>query len=108
DIAFLLLYSERPARTTPKRDFGDLYAAERDHVLSSVKGRVTKEIDCTASGQKGREFQVELDSGGNLIGQVYMVKGNTVDRLYVLVVAGASVKPGEGAAAKYLGSFEIH
>ncbi|MBY0525056.1 MAG: hypothetical protein K2R98_16745 [Gemmataceae bacterium] len=107
DVAFLLSYSERPSRASPRREFAELYAAERDHVLSSVKGRMTHESDRPVNKHAGKEFQVELDTGGMLIGRVILVQGTSSDRLYVLVVAGASVRAGEYPAMKYLDSFEI-
>jgi hypothetical protein len=107
--SFMLICSEHSATVTGKESFNKLYSLLRDDIIGNlkVKGSLTHEMDLTLNGALGREFQVALPEGGLMVSRVYLIRGQSHDRLYVLVAGGKYFRAGEGDAAKFFSSFKL-
>jgi hypothetical protein len=107
DQVFILSVSSRSATDLVNASFEELYDAQRDFILRSVNGKLVRERDISLDGHPGKEFQGQYSKGGSLVGRIYLVKGPPGDRVYILLVGGAGVKPDAGNAARFLDSFQL-
>lgn len=106
DAAFFLAISDRSARA--RASLAEVYAAERDAVVSVAKGDLAGEKEIVRDGQRGKEFQIDFPDGAMLIEQVFLVRGaDGGSRAYVLAATGALLGTDESMAARFFGSFHI-
>lgn len=84
------------------------YQAERKHLTSVVKGKVTREVEYSHGVYHGHEFAITAeDKKGKAIERMFLAETPTGRRLYVLVVGGPGIEPGKGDAAKFFDSIKL-
>jgi hypothetical protein len=104
---FRLIWSDRDAAITGKLSFDDVIGADLDYVLDEVDGIVAGQSDLVLDGHPAREMQIHRAGGGTMVVRFYLVRGHPHDRLYILLVAGTHLYPGEGDCARFLDSFRL-
>jgi len=105
--AFTLTWADRRAEVSGKLSFNDIYGEISRYLLDTTSGWIQDETDIIVNGQPGKELRILPSEGGTLIARVFLVRGAPHDRVYVLLVAGPRLQPGQGDAARFLDSFKI-
>ncbi|OAI40363.1 hypothetical protein AYO40_04845 [Planctomycetaceae bacterium SCGC AG-212-D15] len=101
DATFLLTYSDRRKDTS----FDAIYRAERDYVVEYMKGTLIEERDVNLDAHAGKEFSVRMGWQGRLRARIYRVEGPTVDRIYIVLVAGNHLQASD--TERFLESFRL-
>jgi hypothetical protein len=98
--AFTLEWTDR---STVQAAFDRVYASARDSIIRECGGTLISERDVKLGPNTGKEFVIEPNVEGIVIGRFFLID----DRSYVLLAFGAQLTPGAGDAARFLESFQL-
>jgi hypothetical protein len=108
DKLFLVASVAVDARLVRRNDLDELANAERDNIARATKGKETREAPVSLGGVEGREYEVRGADASVGITRVFILKAGGRYRTFQFTVAGKSIQPGKGDAARFLDSFRVN
>jgi hypothetical protein len=102
DAAFVFGVIDCPADNPVTLE--DMYGAERDEVVKSVKGRVVSERSLTAQGCQAKEFEFSSGEAHGLYRLVYLQEQDR-KRFFMIMAAGRNISPAD--RSRFVESFKI-
>jgi hypothetical protein len=108
DKLFLVASVAVDARLVRRNDLDELANAERDNIARATKGKETREAPVSLGGVEGREYEVRGADASVGITRIFIRKVGGRYRAFQFTVAGKSIQPDKGDAARFLDSFRVN
>jgi WD40 repeat protein len=107
DKLFLVACIDLDARLIRPNILDEMAKGERDNMVRASNSTVTREEPVFLGGIEGREFELRAPDGSVGISRIFLAKAGGRYRTFQLAVAGKSIRPGRGDAARFLDSFQL-
>jgi WD40 repeat protein len=104
---FALAYYDFNEEEMNRNPFPGHVAARRERQLRNVHGRLIHDVEVTAEGQPGREYQIEMADGEVLLERMFLARFGSNFRVLILTASGHRLRSNKGAAGHFFNSFRF-
>lgn len=104
---YVVAFGDFGANPLPSNLLETMANAERDNLLQTLQGRVTRQTNITLGNLPGREFHISTQPQGTIMARLYLAKIKGIHRIYLAIAAGDLMTPTSEEAKRFFASFKI-